>query len=1539
MADILSAFGFNGANRSDLGRSDSSDRGAQKRPERHARPARSARITQPSQSAATQTATGQKNTSAENLASDIPLPSSTDVSWNPYKKIIEGRIDNSKDLNVHLSARKAISFFLQSKREDIIIFSLSKLVDSLYALSIDREIKLADSICHQWKQIIDGTKTDNSIVLTDLTPADLNALGLADGKETTLTFAGIPKIDIADEKQHYLYKLVTLDPINAILSNSKATQDAINGAITSLGTIIKEATGNKEFLLVPAALLLADALSRSAATRGTALAIYNRLLGINEGTLPDVLKDLTAASDPKQLSKTKLGRANILAASTKEEEINQALSLFIEVLTDGNTDAFSKESAAVGIAKIFLYDKGKKTSSLEFARKIFDLIIGNPNTATIDSLLPDKIKVLGNGDAVVKALGGLVKSNNQYILALAHFGLSDYNLMTSKPGQAGREASLVANNTATPAFLRALAYNNLGIVSVGNDDPELGSFYFKQALDLLKENPNSSESSIFLARSLFLSQRDFGGMVKAYQQAAEKIWAKCTDVQGAMPAVLDIAEQALKGSGKDFDVLSRSEQGRFLILICLEAGSKELMVPDIFKAAEYLEKARGLFNDWKLEKLSCASDYMFESQLHYDLHNIYVSWPSCARDQAALKELDILERLGQFNDFVARRRALLASNVFGMQFGSAGTSAFIRQNLENGQINFNINEDGVVTDAFLFTDDRKSQGVRLHLGIYSGGNWDASAGFAQTKGPVTTEIGINATSEGQVGIHGRIEKRFDRFLSAGLEGRLALGNYTEYELKAFAHYAKRISKGTVFFANLEIAAGQTAQTAWKEFFSTELPTRVPGWQWVTNGLTSFTRISTHMDVGTGGDPAYFWDKIYWRTQSLTDNNNLPMYLWHVDSMLHTSTKPTESVVIDDDPEAKPAEIQLMKIEKRTVGIPTSGSFRDPNVSGVYYISTSRVSGESFPSVLPQSSDIDKIPFDGLLATQIGSDGEAIPTVPVLVYDEKISKTEQVTSGNKVTTTVTIQAKTETEDWHDSYQLIYEKTSTSLKIYKRDLITGGSPTLIYDGRSVRDGNIAVQRYLRASISAGLERTYRNGIIGVQVHAGGTWYSGSSDATHSPDPNTSVLGFGVYGTHIFSNKVSLGWSLGWDKPGGFNYSVGPSVSLGDAASLDFGVGRNGAFVGLSTKDLTIGYGGGGLGGTINIAKGLGVNFGNGGLGLNLGGILTIGSHGISLVNPLVFLGTSIFTYFAQIKPLRDQRHKLEAMILKETEPLKRALLKHYTDDARIREESSRGCINLGFIKIKGDLVPTTFGNNSGKAYGTIDSEIRAAIADVRDELAKGLDASENTAYLIFNLISANTRLAKANVETAVLLSEICAKYPDTKKSIIALWNNLPAEFKGGNKDMDIMALIEAAKTPPVQPAQVKEDKGEEIESRTIVSRRITELRRRQTVSIRTTESVSVHSEKIVEDAISLLTSAPSVTKDYNIRRISVLLSEMSQEQRDLVAKHLEDNCALQSQKVSYKPRGAEKEVEFTLKEFMEYSFSSSLEVKYNERQTQS
>ena len=178
---------------------------------------------------------------------------------------------------------------------------------------------------------------------------------------------------------------------------------------------------------------------------------------------------------------------------------------------------------------------------------------------------------------------------------------------------------------------------------------------------------------------------------------------------------------------------------------------------------------------------------------------------------------------------------------------------------------------------------------------------------------------------------------------------------------------------------------------------------------------------------------------------------------------------------------------------------------------------------------------------------------------------------------------------------------------------------------------------------------------------------------------------------------------------------------------------------------------------------------------------------------------------------------------------------------------------------------------------------------------------------------------------------------------KQFVIDLWKNMPAELKEKNKDADIMALIEAAKTPPGPKPQAKPADlpcligtkparpyagDEEIDSRTIVSRRITTLRH----SLKVHVTATTVRREVVEDAVFLLSSASSVSKDYNIRRIAASLSELTEQERTEVKARLEADKTLLDNKVSYRPNGAEETVEFTLREFMEYSFNGTLEEEY-------
>ncbi|MFA5097986.1 MAG: hypothetical protein WC490_05095 [Candidatus Margulisiibacteriota bacterium] len=1255
---------------------------------------------------------------------------------------------------------------------------------------------MANLICSQWKQIIDGTKTDGIISLSALTIDDLKSLGILDASISSYTKATeaiakfnyvkanhdrntfsvdlktLPNIALSDTANHYIYELITLGPIDAVLSSPRTTQDQVNEVIASLEAIVRESSGDREFLAVPAKLMLAEAYSRSEATRSKALDIYNELIG--------------ALTDPKQLLKAKLGLANALVSYNRE--LDKAKGLFMEVLSDQRGDKFSKEMAAVGLAN--LMQNGKTEEGRAFARSVFEALLDPDNKKRV-------VDMPAGLEGVKDALTSLGRTDNAYVKAWATVSLANYFIMAGDMKSASDYSKIALELPAVAPHLKAQAFSNLGIIRIGDSDFRIAHQYFETAARL---QPNDPALHIYKARAMFLTERfSADRFMESYQTAIKLIWQR-VDPEEKSFDLEQLLSCAMAGKDNElFGRLSATGQGRFLLLTALEAKAKVVFAGgDTVLAAQYLEKARDLFDGWKKDSLEVGADYLFEQQLHYDLATFYTAWPINPRFEDARKEYELLKELGAPSWWVKDQLAFLHHTVLGLNASSGSLSAYLRKYFENGQLTVNFDKNGGAADAFFFTDEEKTRGITLHLGIYSGGAWSAAAGLSQARGPVTLSAGLHASSDGNgdkvLGFDVEASKRFDRFFKAGLRGRfdqhIGEYKYSEWELTAFAYYARSIDKGTTFFARLEIGVGQKAQTAWKTFFEAAKQKRVPGWQWKSETV-SFTRISSHPNDLSG---QHYCDKIYWRTQPLYDQNHDEISLWHVDTMLRTSLKPIELVTIDpDDSSAEPAEIQLMRIEKRSVGLPASGPFWDPNVSTVYpYISTPRTGR-------PDDSVIDAIPFDSLLRTEIGPDGNALPTIPVTVYEERISNTEYSRSNGTLTTTITIQGKTETEDWRDSYQLIYEKTSESLVIWKKDLVTGEREQ-VYSGASVRDGSIAVQNYLNARLSVGVEKRLPGGMVGIEGFGQITKFWGGSDPNGNPshvlDPDSYDYGVRLYGTKIMDDHSLLTGEVGWSRSNGINWRLGAQVLVGGKAGrADINVPRfelglsspGGVYADFGTYKYRVGYNGRGYGASLCLGEELALSLTNRGFGLSGPAGLAFGSGGFSW-SPVVAGIQCLTSYFFEIKPLRDNRHELEAKLKDEQDLLKRALLNHHLDLARIKEESSRA--NIG-----GDLTLLRFlGNNSDKAFGVINAEISKAISSMKEKLDKKENAQEEITYLLLTLSSPGMGRHINKAQIALELSAIIKAGGDNAKFITDLWAAFPAELKPKEDDQAALTIFE-------------------------------------------------------------------------------------------------------------------------------------------------
>ncbi len=397
-----------------------------------------------------------------------------------------------------------------------------------------------------------------------------------------------------------------------------------------------------------------------------------------------------------------------------------------------------------------------------------------------------------------------------------------------------------------------------GIESVGTSDFEKAVEYFDKAKKLNEVDPTSN---IYCARAKFLTDKySSEGYMPDYFRALEKIAEPSKDQyceikegrivktdKPSLPAeivslkgeklLLRLLEAAFGGekidsNGKQslLSRLSESREGRALILIALEAASKNyysnvntsITATDIHGNSETLKgkkaaiacllKAQQLFMSWGTD---CAHDYLFEAQMHYDLGSFYLADGNLA---AAHREyLEIKGRNIAPSWWIEQQLSLFGPEFSKVTGGSNGISSLYQYYSDRGQITV-INDDrgNTTADTVVYLNNSRTKGLRLRFGsgIDTEGNGDSGAvkaGYLLDNGTTKKEFGVYYEHPAQAniaGVYGAISQRLNRNFTASLEGSSGwnfTNNDIEWMAKAALEYSQRIGKNFTLYAKL--AAG------------------------------------------------------------------------------------------------------------------------------------------------------------------------------------------------------------------------------------------------------------------------------------------------------------------------------------------------------------------------------------------------------------------------------------------------------------------------------------------------------------------------------------------------------------------------------------------------------------------------------------------------------------------------------------------------------------------------------------------------------------
>ncbi len=858
----------------------------------------------------------------------------------------------------------------------------------------------------------------------------------------------------------------------------------------------------------------------------------------------------------------------------KKEEIEAAIAGLLSVskeyqnaLQEGiisDPAPYLESQITLGILnlKLKLYSLIKKTDRNKASILSGEIIEGYKNF--IDGSYPPEIRTMAltNYSSALNAFG-LEKESKQILKVL-------------------EESPDYANNR----FTSAETIKNMGILSIGDSNPKLAVFYFDEAD---KRNPSDPTTKIYLARAMYLTERfSAKEFSQKYDEALELMWTKEKKVNKNLGKLKisqqDIVSQALLENGDLFNALKETNNGRAIILTALEADAKKWQAKgDDYKAAVRYEKAIALSQAWQANNQPIENDYLFESQLRYDLASAYLC---LNRMYDAYQQYLKIDSLGVApNWWIEDQLRLLNPETLSItRNDNEDLNIAYRRAFEKGSLQLNFNKDGGTAEGFFFVNPQKTFGVRVRLGAYNHGTYDAGIGAEYNKGKIKANIGVdysrtkvNEDQENQIiGIKAGVETKLNRHLTIGLKGKVDLHyedfDYTTWELTAYARYAKKIDwlgKNAVFFANLEATYGkkrvEAGRTKWIDDYKAPQSFESP-WMWSqepSQDGTSEVEYSYTKDIASGE----IIRKRYWYQDYVYDQAGLPLTGWHVDTAIEPGKSETKYIINPFDP-ANQIKVDLARIYKHKC-IKT-------DITGTSWLD-GRNSIVTPRGAKPSSSQINSIDVNNITHAE----------PPKIIYKEEVGQVKQLGTASNYTIIVDIMGRSlneETNTWEDpklAYQLIITKTPVGTSIMMKN--KNGTKTL-YQGHSENEAILKLAEFYRLRGEIGVNKKFhldkQNITFDTTLSVFGEYENikdlnlKQNEWANTKDTYRYGLGLGIRASQ---GPVSVGVDAGiantngdWDT----YWSVNQTVALSPESSLQSSYGPNGMQGSVKVKNVGVG-----------------------------------------------------------------------------------------------------------------------------------------------------------------------------------------------------------------------------------------------------------------------------------------------------------------------------------------------------------------------------
>lgn len=867
----------------------------------------------------------------------------------------------------------------------------------------------------------------------------------------------------------------------------------------------------------------------------------------------------------------------------------------------------SEAAAKKGEETVSITIKGETYSGIEriyFDRQGDSHIISAEHIAKIRILIEEEKHKEANEEAI-KFLDQL-KINNPYkpyvktqaVMAYLETLLRDPNEESTKEAEEiilawkkddykntltirGKQYEISSLKSEEGSALLAYLYRQIGITHYATSNFETAVNSFKKAEEA---DPSSPINYIYSGRALLLAEgfRSDREYQEKYEKALGLIYAKLPKeirekINKKEPDKFDL-QNNLKmlenDSSEEYKTVIADPNGRLLLLTALEYNSRiALSKGDDISAETYTTKARDIYEKLVKDNARITFGYIFKSQLHYDLAEIYRYQ---SRYSEALKEYySVLKVERRSNWWLERQINILANNSFGLNSnlpGSVGIAPnlsltpsplapelYYKGNGPDGSLKLpikggaistsslylgwqpqidtskkSIQDNTFVGNASLFVDTAKTKSLSLYSNASTSGKMNFNVNYRQPIGGINTfsvGLGFGYISDGS---NDKIlqpsispEYRLSKSLTLGAVykpnyhfGNIGgeKNNFFTHEASVYSSYTRRIFNNLSLKARTEIGYVQEAQNEYSR--AEEADEEIPTWNWFVQtekdggGEASYTRMKKSPEES--GDPKHYKRKYYW-VKDYKYTSSGTKAVWHVEAGLISETKQFEVPVNNPQNPYEKIIVDLKTIRKY-------GFNRKDGDPIKYGLGNEIVTDENSK---PSDDEINKI---DMIAN------------PLAVSEEVYSEGFTQTTAPNGETVVTVFDKKDNKNLY-RMRTVHTKTADGLPkllIYKLDFEEGKAVPPIPDSAELQSGEEIVyesyqgktmnyQNHFSEKLSVGLEWENKYGVFGFAPFVEGNQFTGVVTKTSKPNDDYYSYGASVYGNFFLGRSWSVSPSI--------------------------------------------------------------------------------------------------------------------------------------------------------------------------------------------------------------------------------------------------------------------------------------------------------------------------------------------------------------------------------------------------------------------------